>query len=258
MGNTLKPDEIVCHNRDGLTICAPFPWNILINKITIKPIHRNGVIASHISSLRKLVLKALGISVPRYENGLFIWGYFHEENKPINPNKCPLYFVTLTSQDWYMVLRTKLPRTLALVLSEIDRVVKFILVGGSGMIVNLVLAELVYRHISNIELIAKPIASTIGFEASVNWNFSLHELWTFKGVELGRDLKNVLKRLLKYHFASIASWASQATFSTLLPVLFKTSFILGQFIGIVIGFIVNFILGYIYTWSIHRIRLEKV
>ncbi|MEM4763171.1 MAG: GtrA family protein, partial [Desulfurococcaceae archaeon] len=88
----------------------------------------------------------------------------------------------------------------------------------------------------------------------VLFNFTLHEVITFRGTGLSKAIRDVFERLIKYHSASIASFLSQVSMANLIPFLFKTPVWIGQLIGIIVGFIINFILGYLYTWSRHRIK----
>lgn len=193
-----------------------------------------------------MLLKLLGISAYRYTRDSVVWGFVDGGGDVVS--------VEVSGEEWVQVLSTKLPRVLAIVLAEPLRVLVFVAVGASGILVNLAVATAVYNSIKHYGLVANPLASAIGFEASVLWNFTLHEKVTFKDRSLDRSARGVISRLLKYHIASIASLATQVLFATLIPVALGVEFWIGQLAGILVGFAVNYLLGYVYTWSTQLIR----
>jgi putative flippase GtrA len=197
------------------------------------------------------VLKLLRIRALRSQRGLVVWGI--PRGKDVS--ECSdVVLVDLNEADWLKIYSKRIPKLIALPLSEPLRVLVFIAVGVSGILVNLACAHIVHGLLSGYGLISYPVASTSGFESSVLWNFTLHEKVTFRGTGLDRRVRSVFVRLVKYHIASIGSWITQVSMATTLPLLLRTPFLLAQFVGIVLGFAVNFILGYIYTWSMHRVK----
>jgi putative flippase GtrA len=154
------------------------------------------------------------------------------------------------------IIKSLLPLIVALPLIEPLRVLKFIIVGAAGSIVNLAVAQLIFHQLTGIgvaDLVKNPISSFAGFESSVLLNFILHEKWTFADASIDRRFKNVIARLVKYHGASIASFSSQILLATTLPILLGMVFWLAQLTGIIVGFALNFILAYMYTWSRSRL-----
>jgi len=203
----------------------------------------------------RLVIKLFRIPVPLCNDGVllgFTTSVHDQFNDPCS-NRYRAVYVEPGDDARLRLYRVKLPRIIALPLAELTRVLRFIIVGASGVLVNLAVAQYSYILLSRLIQLANPVASTLGFESSVLWNFMLHESWTFRGVALDKSLSGRLGRLVKYHFASIASWVSQVACATMIPLYTGAPFWLGQLIGIIIGFIVNFILGYMYTWSRSRI-----
>ncbi|WP_237697080.1 GtrA family protein [Desulfurococcus amylolyticus] len=216
------------------------------------------VVYLRVGLLDKLVFKLLGI--PVYICGdRVILGFSVGSKDPGVPicgaNEYGAKAIELGVDAKLRLYSLKLPRMLALPLSEINRVAKFIVVGASGVVINVSTAIFSRRLLIGLDqFIANPLASSIGFESSIIWNFVLHEEWTFKEAGLNKGVGERLKRLVKYHLASAASWASQAACATLLPAYLATPFWAGQVIGVLIGFALNFLLGYIYTWSWSRLR----
>lgn len=162
----------------------------------------------------------------------------------------------LNEEELHWVLSRKLPRVLSLFIAEYRRVLIYTLVGASGIVVNLYAALLfLYNVAARLipqEALGYFASSSFGFEASVLWNFVLHEKLTFRGTRQERGLGGILKRLAKYHVASAASYLAQVMCATFLPIALGLAFYIAQLIGILIGFTLNLILGYFYTWSRHR------
>ncbi|MCY0867689.1 MAG: GtrA family protein [Desulfurococcus sp.] len=212
------------------------------------------LITLRLNILDRILFKLLKIPVYYYCGGIII-GFTTTAGDSI-PLDVSGVEVRVFEPGWKVKLELynrRLPRILALPLSEIDRFLKFITVNGIGVLVNLLAAELAHRSIRGDPFIVNPAASTIGFESSVMWNYALNEAWTFRGAGLKSSLLDRFSRLARYHAASVASWIMQALLSTLLPVYLKTPFWLGQLAGIIAGFTISFILGYVYTWSRDRI-----
>lgn len=162
----------------------------------------------------------------------------------------------LNEEELRWVLSRKLPTLISLFIAEYRRVLIYTLVGASGIAVNIYAAlaflHYVAAHLAQQSAIRYFASSSFGFEASVLWNFALHEKLTFRGTPQERGLKGLLKRLAKYHVASIVSYTSQALCATLLPVALGLAFPIAQLTGVLVGYALNLIFGYFYTWSRHR------
>lgn len=236
-----------CVVSGDLRVCAPKSWIELAKNIAAR-LGRPVKVASKLSLYRRLLLRVLGIKVYGQVGDSIVWAIINDGVEVVN--------VELTELDWFVVYSSKLPRVIALALAEPVRVLVFALVGVSGVPVNLAASILAYTMIRNVGVLAYPIASSIGFETSVVWNFALHESVTFRGRGMEKTLRKVLSRLIKYHIASVISYVSQVTVATILPIFLGFQFWLAQFLGIVVGFLANFILGYAYTWSMHLLRGE--
>lgn len=144
----------------------------------------------------------------------------------------------------------RLPYSITLLLKEPGKVIRFGIVGGLGALVNIatvvIMANLLgYVH-GETRLLLIPII--FGFEASIVFNFILHELWTFREMNLPKGFINRLRRLFKYHLSSIASFVIQSSAILILSGIFKADLALSAFIGIFLGFIANYIIGRTITW----------
>ncbi|MEM2009842.1 MAG: GtrA family protein [Thermosphaera sp.] len=198
-----------------------------------------------------LVKSFSSFSLPKFGNPIAIVIDMDVANS-IENLVCKALEISLDERDWKVVVKNNLPLVLALPILEPNRVVRFLLVGAMGSIVNLAVAQSIFNVLTRIgltEFVRNPLSSASGFESSVLFNFILHEKWTFRDSGIRKDLRSILLRLIKYHGASITSFSSQLLLATILPITIGLRFWVAQLIGIVVGFALNFILGYVYTWS---------
>ena len=153
--------------------------------------------------------------------------------------------------EYFYMVYGRLPKPILLSLLETTRLVKFALVGLSGVLVNL---AAVYTALSLLPstltyMLRIMIAAIIGFETSLTWNFTLHEIWTFRDLKLRRGFINRLIRWFKYHLASLGGLFSQTITITVLTGLFGVHIAASLITGVIIGFIVNYLVGRFYTWK---------
>jgi len=230
-------------------VCVLEDWLTVVRERASLRGLEEGLIVVDSSPLHRLILRVLGFKkLGSVEGGMVVGFVDRERADRVN-------HIRLTSRDLYKLYSTKLPKVVALLMSEPARVATFLAVGGSGVLVNLFIAESSHRAlVSALGPVANTVASALGFEASVVSNFTLNELLTFRNTGLSKSLRDVFTRLAKYHGASLASLASQVSMANIIPFIFKTPFWIGQLVGILLGFLVNLILGYIYTWSMHRLK----
>jgi dolichol-phosphate mannosyltransferase len=83
---------------------------------------------------------------------------------------------------------------------DLKRVIKFLVVGGTGFIIQLGVIWLVINLGTE-----QFIATMIGGEAAILSNFTLNNLWTFKDTSSVKTHGNVFQRLLKFNTASLLS-----------------------------------------------------
>jgi putative flippase GtrA len=83
------------------------------------------------------------------------------------------------------------------------RFIKFCTVGASGVVVNLALLACFAEGLG----IQVNLASALAIEASINSNFFINELWTFK--DRRQRAVGVLRRLLRFHLVSVVGGVIQ-------------------------------------------------
>ncbi len=152
--------------------------------------------------------------------------------------------------DYIYMVYGKLPKPLVVTLLEPFRMLKFALVGLSGVVINL-LAITATLALVNLHSYVHSVllASIIGFEVSLTWNFLLHESWTFKDLKLNHNPGAVFGRWVKYHLGSLGSLFTQSGTITLLTGVMGVEVYESVLLGVTLGFIVNYLVGRLYTWT---------
>ena len=120
--------------------------------------------------------------------------------------------------------------------------IKFAIVGGSGVLVNMGLFFILTRWIHlRIEW-----SSPVAIEISILSNFLLNSIWTFRR----RDTDvSFLHRLLRYHLVTGLAGVVNYLILILLVRLAGMPDLLANLIGIVIGMFINFFLNSRWTWK---------
>ena len=95
-------------------------------------------------------------------------------------------------ESFYVVLR--------LALYDRKRFIKFLLVGGTGFILQFITVYIVI-----IFGIKQFIAAMIGGEIAILWNFVANNMWTFGDTKSIKEQGSFLRRLIKFNAASLAS-----------------------------------------------------
>lgn len=126
---------------------------------------------------------------------------------------------------------------------RLEELIKFGIVGGSGVLVNMGLLFVLTRYLS----VRLEIASVIAIETSILSNFFLNNLWTFSK----RDTHVPFwVRLFRYHL--VTGLAGIVNYLVLL-LLVKTLGLhdmLSNLIGIAFGTIINYSLNSLWTWRV--------
>lgn len=123
---------------------------------------------------------------------------------------------------------------------ELDRLVKFTLVGLSGVLVN---QGFLWFFVEKLGW-DKILANIPAMELAILNNFTWNDLWTF------RDLKSrpLYQRLLSFHLAAltgaIVQWIIYATL-----IFFGMNYLLANLVGIAVSFIVRFLVNRHVTWG---------
>ena len=123
-----------------------------------------------------------------------------------------------------------------------EEFIKFCVVGGSGVFVNMGIYVLITRLLGVPYYIASPIA----IELSILWNFTWNNFWTFKK----RDASATwIGRLIRFHVvAGVAGLANYAALLVLVSVLGVWD-VLANLIGIAFGTLINYFMNSLWTWK---------
>jgi dolichol-phosphate mannosyltransferase len=127
---------------------------------------------------------------------------------------------------------------------ELVRMLKFIAVGLSGVVVNMGILWL----LTELAGLAYYISSLIGIEASIISNFLLNDYFTFADRRSGKTGSFFL-RLLKFNLTCGTGAAIQYGILLLLTSVVGLNYLLSNFIGIVVAFLWNYILSTFWTWK---------
>lgn len=121
---------------------------------------------------------------------------------------------------------------------------KFAVVGASGTLVNLGVIQLLY----NMYGLPYPLTLLAAFEASLTWNYLLHDAWTFRGLRPPGARSKVLY-WLHYHVASAGSFAAYFILANTLHVLLGLGPLISALAGIVAGFAFNYLYSTMRIWA---------
>jgi len=119
------------------------------------------------------------------------------------------------------------------------RILKFMAVGASGIVVNNGVLWLLVSSASMLPL----LADLFSIEASIISNFTLNNFWTFRDRRTGK----FLYKLIKYHgSAALGAVVNYASFALLFAA--GLHYIVANTIGILLGFILNYLLSETLVW----------
>jgi dolichol-phosphate mannosyltransferase len=126
---------------------------------------------------------------------------------------------------------------------KMEEFLKFAMVGGSGVIVNMGGFFLLTRWVGlRIE-----IASPIAIEISILSNFLLNNVWTFRKRNTNVGLPS---RILRYHLVTGLAGLVNYGILLILARLFGVNDLIANLIGILVGTFINFFLNSLWTWRI--------
>jgi dolichol-phosphate mannosyltransferase len=134
-------------------------------------------------------------------------------------------------------------RRLGISPGRLEEFVKFCIVGGSGVIVNMGFFFILTRFVElRIE-----IASPIAIEISILTNFFLNNLWTFSSRKTRVPFHS---RIIRYHL--VTGLAGIVNYFTLLLLanIVGMPDLIANLIGILLGTLINFFLNSLWTWRI--------
>jgi len=122
------------------------------------------------------------------------------------------------------------------------RLLKFAVVGISGVVVNMGMLYLLTEYLNILYI----ISSIIAIEISIISNFFLNDLWTWRD----RAKKTFIERFMQYHI-SVGLTAIMANWLILLILteFFNIYYMISNLIGIAVGTFSNFILNDLWTFQ---------
>lgn len=125
------------------------------------------------------------------------------------------------------------------------KLVKFGIVGASGIFVNMGMLFLLSEYFDIYYL----FSSAIAVELSIITNFILNDFWTF-GSEKSRKLPNRGHRLISYNLVSLGSMAINMAALFFFTEVFGINYLISNLIGIFIAFSWNFVANRKTTWCL--------
>jgi dolichol-phosphate mannosyltransferase len=123
-----------------------------------------------------------------------------------------------------------------------SRIIKFSIVGGSGIAVNMGILFLLteYCHLFYW------LSSIFAIELSIISNFLLNDIWTWRD----RKKKTFRKRLIQYHISvGITAISANWLLLILMTEIFGLYYMISNLIGIAIGTIANYIVNDLWTFK---------
>ena len=120
---------------------------------------------------------------------------------------------------------------------------KFAVVGGSGVLVNMGFFFIFTRYAG----VRMEFASPMAIEISILTNFFLNNAWTFRK----RDTRvGFTGRILRYHLVTAVAGLVNYLTLLLLAKVFGMHDMIGNLIGILLGTVINFFLNSLWTWRV--------
>lgn len=127
---------------------------------------------------------------------------------------------------------------------ELKRMVKFAMVGGTGMGVNMGLLFLLTDKLGLLYV----ISAIFSWETSILSMFTLHELWTFRDSRLS-GASNIFRRVVRFNAIRLASLAMNLAILSCLTELLGIYYLVSALIAIVIVFIWNYLASSNLVWE---------
>jgi dolichol-phosphate mannosyltransferase len=127
---------------------------------------------------------------------------------------------------------------------ELIRLLKFISVGLSGVIVN----EGILWLLTEFGGLRYYVSSLIGIEASIISNFMLNDYFTFADRRTGKT-SSFISRLLKFNLTCATGAGIQYGLLLLFTSVVGLNYLLSNLIGIVVAFAWNYTLSLVWTWK---------
>lgn len=125
--------------------------------------------------------------------------------------------------------------------AEFIRLWRFMLVGLSGVLINMVFLYFLTEQLGIYYL----VSSVIAIEVSIISNYCFNDVWTFEDVD---NRHSWLGRILRFHLVSVMGLLINFTTLFILTSVFGVYYLLANLIGIVLAFTWNFVINRRLTW----------
>ena len=122
-----------------------------------------------------------------------------------------------------------------------ERFLKFAVVGGTGVLVNMGVLALLTEAAG----LVYQVSSLVAIETAIIWNFFLNHHWTFRK---STNPSSVLVKLLKFNAVSIVGAAINWGVLVLLTEVFGVFYLLSNLVGIAVAVVWNYLANVHYTW----------
>lgn len=176
---------------------------------------------------------------------------FYIDSFSDNAHEAQRSYLKLRFDDYLKIFTLKSPRTLGLIIVKALRMLKFLIVGISGYLINVAsahaLMSLFIRALGRAS--ASLIIALLSIEISISWNYMLHEKWTFRDLPRLKSMSAYLKRWLEYHFVSIGSIFAQIACVYVFTGIMNKPLILSITMGVFLGFFLNYLLSKKLVWG---------
>ncbi len=136
---------------------------------------------------------------------------------------------------------------------ELVRFVKFIIVGGSGIVVNLGLQRLLVE-VAHLDPIWP--AQAISVETSIITNFLFNNYFTF-GDRRSSSVTRTMGSLLRFNLVSLVGLAVNLGISAFFYGVVHLNYSLANLIGIVIAFAANYLLSNFWAWDARKPKVKS-
>lgn len=127
---------------------------------------------------------------------------------------------------------------------ELTRLLKFMAVGLSGVLVN----EGILWLLTEFGGLKYYISSIIAIEASIITNFILNDSFTFADRRTGKS-GSFWKRLLKFNLTCATGALIQYGILILFTSVFGVNYLISNLIGILVAFFWNYVISLVWTWK---------
>lgn len=133
---------------------------------------------------------------------------------------------------------------LRLFLDQYEELIKFGIVGASGVLVNMGLLYFLTEEVGLYYL----LSAVLAVESSIISNFALNELWTF--VEKGKEgIKHVFKRFFKFNGIAVAGMGVNVAVLAALTEFAGVYYLLSNLVAIAAVFGWNYLANIRWTWT---------